>query len=261
MCKFRLPLTSAAITLRRQPDTPGHLQMNIVTPLKAVDAVSTVPLDTFLAGTVVNLRHPDLQRDVMEGAWHSWFNDPDITAFLTHGVRPITREQERDIIASDLTNPRTLMLSVVEKATGQHLGVVCLNNIDHLNRMAEIRIVLGGYRPKGAALEAMALITKHAFDRLNLQMLYAGQHEGLWRWVNTIGLIGYRIDGFREFAGWRNGKPYSIILTSVTSERFYALQEQRGGAIMTNDIPALLATRHDRDMVQEFRDATAHCRI
>lgn len=197
----------------------------------------------FIEGSIVYLRRPDIEQDVMQGHWHDWFNDYEITKYLVHGTRPISREEEREIVEAELSNPRSLLFAVCRRDTEEHIGICGLKGIDHANRTAEINIVMGPRPPVGSALEAMALVTKHAFDRLNLHHLYAGQHEGLWKWVNTLTLIGYELEGYRPAMGWRDGKPYGTMLTGVLAPTFYALQEARGGSIMTDDIPALLQTR------------------
>ena len=79
----------------------------------------------------------------------------------------------------------------------------------------------------GAALEAMALMTEHAFERLNLNRLYAGQHEGLWKWVNSLELIGYKIEGYRRQGGIR-GKAYDIVFTGIIAEDYFRIKKERG---------------------------------
>ncbi len=215
-------------------------------------------MEAFLSGSVVSLRQPDLQKDVLEGEWHSWFNDQEVTKFLSHGVWPVTREQERDIVAGDLKDPCTLLLSIEDNSTRKHIGVIALKHIDHVSRIAEIRIVMGHERPRGGALEAMALMTKHAFDRLNLYTLFAGQHEGLWKWVNSLSLIGYRVNGFMPNMGWRDGAPYSIFQVSVSAPDFYALQTKRGGNILSENLNDLMKQRSSTNLASKLRPLLAN---
>ncbi|MEH1919325.1 GNAT family N-acetyltransferase [Nostoc sp.] len=183
--------------------------------------------DCFLEGEIVYLRLPDIQKDIYEGNWHQWFNDPDITRYLIHGVYPINREKEAHIIEQEIKKTNSIVLSIIYKENHQHIGVISLKNIDLINRNAEIGIVMGVQTIMGSALEAMALLTKHSFDKLNLIKIYAGQHEGLWKWINTLELIGYRIEGYRHNSGIRFGQSYGVVLTSVDGEDFYELKKKR----------------------------------
>ena len=208
----------------------------------------------FLQGKTVFLRAPDLQSDVVEGNWHEWFNDYETTRFLVHGIYPVSPERELEIVKGDLDRSDHLVL-VIADAEDQHpLGIVSLTEIDHINRRAEIAIVMGERRKLGAALEAMALMTGHAFDRLNLEKLYAGQHEGLWKWINTLELIGYRLEGYRRDFGRRDDKAYGVALTGVTADVFNALRRERNGDILGSDLLALLRQRSPENKIRLIID-------
>ena len=199
---------------------------------------------TFLSGKIVGLRKPDLDLDIMQGEWHEWFNDYDTTQYLVHGLFPVSREEEYEIVKKNLNCSDSLILTITDIQSEDILGVISLMSIDHINRRAEIAIVMGKRSTKiGAAVEAMALLTHHAFDRLNLEKIYAGQHESLWKWVNTLELIGYQIEGYRKKYGRRNCNSYGIVLTGVTVEKFNDLREQRNGDILNNDVADLLRKR------------------
>jgi len=191
----------------------------------------------FIKGMLIYLRKPDIQADVYEGDWHEWFNDREITKYLVHGILPVSKEDQAKIVQEGIDNPNTLLLSIVDCNSDKHIGVISLKSIDLINRTAEIAIVIGFEKIPGAALEAMALMTEHAFERLNLNRLYAGQHEGLWKWVNALELIGYRIEGYRRQGGIR-GMAYDIVLTGITAEDYFRIKKERG-FLMTEDLSKL----------------------
>ena len=209
--------------------------------------------DHFLRGKLVNLRTPDLPDDVTTGGWYRWFNDPRITEYLEHGVRPVSAGEEIRILEEAMKSASNLILAVVCASTDRLLGTISLKGINYVQRRAEIAIVMSGERAPGAALEAMALLTRHAFDRMNLQKLIAGQHEALWKWVNTLAMIGYRVEGYRSDYGYRNGRPYGVLLTGITAPEFHALQAARGGDILLGDAAALGRSRSPVNPVPEIR--------
>jgi len=209
--------------------------------------------DIFLEGEIVALRQPDIEKDVMAGHWHSWFNDPVTTQYLVHGVFPVNREQQAEIVAREMADPTSLLLAVIDKKTSRHIGVVCLKSINHILRSAELSIVFGDRSIKGAALESVALLTKHAFDRLNLHRVSGGQHAALWKWMNSLELIGYQLDGYRQNYSIRNGEKYDTASYSITSERFYDLQKHRCGNICTASLPDLLKEKGSKNKTEVIR--------
>ena len=213
------------------------------------------PTEVFLSGGSVFLRMPNIESDIIHGRWHEWFNDSEITKYLVHGVYPIDKSGEAELIKEEMKRASSLILCVIEKEKNKHIGVISLKNIDLINRTAEISIVMGPNQNSIAAIEAMSLLMRHAFDRLNLSLLYSGQHEALWKWVNTLSLIGFGIDGFRKQAGFRKGKSYGILHTSVSSEDFYELQRLRNGNILTDNPIQLLRSRKKTNPLVELEAA------
>ncbi len=216
--------------------------------------IKSVKRDIFLAGKIVSLCRPDIELDILDGSWHVWFNRQGLTEFLEHGNYPVSATEEAEIVRAEMSKSSSLILSIVSNTDNKLLGVISIKDINHLRRRGEIAIVTNGSRSPGAALEAMALMTAHAFDRLNLQKLYAGQHEGLWKWVNTLTLIGYKTEGLRRHHGFRNGMPYDVILTGVIAEDFFKLRMERGGDILCGDAVALAMKREKSNLVTEIRE-------
>jgi RimJ/RimL family protein N-acetyltransferase len=211
----------------------------------------------FLSGKIICLRPPVLPEDVYTGGWHTWFNDPRITEHLEHGVRPISAAEEIEIIDSGSKKSSNLIFAITRTSDQKLIGTISLREINHIQRRAEIGLVLGHDNCPGAAIEAMALLTQHAFDRLNLEKLYAGQHEDLWKWVNTLATIGYSIEGFRDSYGYRNGKPYGVILTGVTASHFFALRDRRCGDILMGDAVKTAMNRSKTNPIPALKAALA----
>ncbi|WP_321391714.1 GNAT family protein [Emcibacter sp.] len=209
--------------------------------------------DIFLQGEIVCLRQPDIQKDVLDGHWHNWFNDQEITRHLIHGVFPVNKNQQAKYVQTEIDNPSSLLLVAIEKKSGRHIGIVCLKDINQILRSASLSIVFGERDVRGAALEAVALMSKHGFDRLNLQRIQAGQNTSLWRWMNSLELIGYQIEGYHQHYGVRDGKPYDTVTYAITSERFYALQKKRGGNICMGSIDKLYAMKSTENRTEVVR--------
>jgi RimJ/RimL family protein N-acetyltransferase len=208
--------------------------------------------NVFIQGELVYLRKPIIEKDVINGDWHQWFNDYEITKYLVHGVYPNDKETQVKIVEDQLKNKSSLILSIVDNKSDEMVGVISLKSIDLINRNAEIGIVMGFQKIPGGAVEAMALLTQHAFDRLNLIKLYAGQHEDLWKWVNTLECIGYKIEGVRRNAGIRNGKIYDVVLTGITKEDYYDLKTKYGGKLF-DSIESIFPRKRRENLIPDLK--------
>lgn len=197
--------------------------------------------EPFLEGYTVYLRVPAAE-DVSAGSWHTWYNDYKNTIFNSHGVFPITREQELEYLKNAQNSPSTLILAVVSKKEDALIGNISLQNIDLLNRKADISLTIGEpkYRTRTTGLEAMALMTTHAFSRLNLNRIQAQAHEGLARWVNMLKILGYQLEGTLRQDFLRDGKYANSLLFAVLADDYMALKKARNGNILFDDLHQLL---------------------
>lgn len=211
-------------------------------------------INVFLAGEYVYLRPPDIEKDVKNGKWFSWFNDKKTTRFLAQGVFPNTIDKQINFVESLKTDSNRVLLCIISKENQKHVGVISLYNIDLINRKADISIVMGERKyPPAASLEAMALMTEYGFDRLNLNKIDSGQCEDLWLWVNALELIGYKIEGYLDSVMIRDGRIYNGVHTGITAERFYKIRKARKGNICGNDIAELLRERNKGNKVDKIR--------
>lgn len=216
---------------------------------KGVDEVTA-----FLVGKYVYLRPPDVEKDVIKGRWAGWFNDKKTTRYLGQGVYPNTVQKQIEFVEGLKNDSSRVVLCIVDIANDKHIGVVSLSGIDMLNRKASISIVIGERTyPPAAPLEAMALMTEYGFDRLNLNKINAGQCTSLWIWVNTLELIGYRMEGYNEAVMVRDGKVHDGVYTGMSAERFYELKNRRNGKICTDNILELLRKRRKEDLTERIR--------
>ncbi|MGB7403211.1 MAG: GNAT family protein [Arcobacter sp.] len=210
--------------------------------------------NVFITGDLVYLRYPDIHKDVIDGRWAEWFNDDSITKYLYHGVFPNTKDKQVEIVKSNLDKSDMVLLSIVEKQSDKLIGIVSLKDIDLLNRVAEITIVMGNEKYiAGAPFEAMALMTKHGFEKLNLNKIQAGQHVGLWKWINTLELIGYRLEGFIKSTHIRFGQISDSVRVGIDSKTYFDLLQQRDGNYLTDDINSLLKTRRKDNMCEKLK--------
>ena len=122
----------------------------------------------YMVGKQIYLRHP-MEEDV-QGKWHEWFSDEEITKFMSDRFWPNSKEAQLEFYKSLINNKDRLVLVIVNKSNEENVGVVGLSGINWVHRYADIALVIGEkeYRKGPVAAEAFALMLKVAFVRLNL---------------------------------------------------------------------------------------------
>lgn len=124
-----------------------------------------------LTGEKVRLRPPMLE-DVER--WMLWMNDPDVGATLcSRTIYGYTREAEVEFY-NHLKDSRNAVFFSVDTLEGRHVGSVGLHRINWEWRNAEMGILIGAKDAwgKGYCTDAVRLITRFAFERMNLHRVY-----------------------------------------------------------------------------------------
>jgi len=103
----------------------------------------------------------------------AWANDPEIARLMNRG-RPVS-EAEHEVFFEEIARRNDCAFCAVELANGTHVGNVWLWNIDTRHQKAEMRVLIGdpAARGKGAGSEAIDLLCRYGFDRVNLHRIYA----------------------------------------------------------------------------------------
>tara|TARA_A100001388_G_C28763652_1_gene499329 strand:- start:1747 stop:2439 length:693 start_codon:yes stop_codon:yes gene_type:complete len=187
----------------------------------------------FLNGSTIDLTIPE-ESDL--DIWHSWFNDHNITEFLYQGRFPNTKEKQINFWESSESKGKLLLM--IKTKDHELLGVINLSFINQIRRSCDIAYVCPVKNKKSpfAIIEAIALMSEHAFERMGLEKIYATHAwPGLDNWFLKTEVLGFRLEGF-HFNGFRNGQVYShSIRTSLTFTRFIKLKKLRSGNFYPGD--------------------------
>lgn len=183
----------------------------------------------FISGETIDLCAP---LDTDFETWASWFNDRSVTRFLDQGRFPNTTDEQKSFYASAKASGRLVLL--VKSKEHELLGVVNLSNINYARLTCEVAYVcpVKSKSARYAALEALAFITQHAFDNLNMCVVSAGHaYPGLISWIRKTETLGYKTNGFFPQNGFNGSSIYDAVWTSVTRERYQSLIRRRGGVL------------------------------
>src|SRR5438552_18222176 len=111
-------------------------------------------------GSVVLLRpleHADLNE-----RYRNWLNDPEVTRYTETGTFPSTAEDLENYYRGVTGSKNDVMLAVVDKKSGRHVGNVKLGPIHWVHRCATFGILIGEreFWGKGVGLEATRLMVE-----------------------------------------------------------------------------------------------------
>lgn len=177
-----------------------------------MNSVTKIP---FLEGEKIVLR--GLERKDVEGKWFNWFNDSRVTQFTERGVYPNTREGLLEFYRKSVKGGNDLVLAIIWKQNGQHIGNVGLHRIDWVHRRSEFAIVIGekGYWGRGVGSEAAKLIKEHGFRKLNLHKIFLGVRVDHKAAVKVYKKAGFKIEGRLREEVYRNHKYWDIYIMSA----------------------------------------------
>ncbi len=174
----------------------------------------------FLSGNAIDLR-AILEEDLTE-RYRDWFNDEEVCAGNSHHRFPYYGESMREYYERVIRSSAHLVLAIVDKATGAHIGNVSLQDIDPINRSAEFAIVIGEkeHRGKGVGKEAMRLIVTHGFRELNLHRIRLGTYDNNASMRRVAEALGFIEEGRERSAIWKGGAWRDVILYGLLAEEW-----------------------------------------
>ena len=154
--------------------------------------------DVFIEGETIDLCAASDDEKILD-QWYKWFNQKDITKYLTQGVYPSTKETQFSYFKSIKDDPSRLVVLIKPKNKNKVIGVASLSHIDHQQRQCDFAMVIGE-RSSGEGslfygMEAKARLTEHAFDKVGVERVNSTQVKELVRWQRWQILFGYQIEG------------------------------------------------------------------
>lgn len=167
--------------------------------------------DVFLEGSILNLRMLTLED--INGNYRFWLNDQEIVSHNSHGRFPMSPEQLADYVKSAHQSKTSLVMAVVDRETDRHIGNISLQNINWIDRNAEIAFLLGEkeFNGKGYMFEAGKILILHGFSQLNLHRIYCGTSSANIGMQRLAEKLGMKNEGIRKEAIYTNGSYHDII--------------------------------------------------
>lgn len=150
---------------------------------------------------------------------NKWRNDKEIIDNLGAPFRFINQEVDTEWFNAYMKNrSNTVRCAIVSE--GIIIGMITLANIDYVNRACALHIMVGekSAQGKGAGTYAVNQMIKHAFNNLNMNRIELGVLECNERAIGLYEKCGFRREGIKRQAIYKNGKYINMIIMSVLKD-------------------------------------------
>lgn len=152
-----------------------------------------------------------------------WFNDPDVRQFLLMS-EPMSMAMEERWFENRLSRTDDYLFGI-EAHVGDawvHIGNNGLHRVEWKNRLATFGIALGekAYWGQGYGTDATRTILRYAFGELNLHRVELDVYDFNPRGIRCYEKAGFRHEGVRREAIFRNGQYHDVLTMSVLQHEF-----------------------------------------
>lgn len=156
----------------------------------------------------------------------AWFNDPEVTEYLSHRY-PMSRESEEGWLRARTSTPLSYDNPnfAIETADGLHIGSVGFHVTRPEDRNARLGIVIGDkrYWSRGYGTDAIVTLLRFAFDEMNLHRVDLTVDGDNARAIACYGKCGFRDEVRMRRERYRHGEYVDQLVMGILRDEFYAL--------------------------------------
>ena len=143
----------------------------------------------------------------------AWLADPEVNRFLETRHR---KQDEASIVAFiDTVRSRDdeFLFGIFVRDGDRHIGNIKVGPIHPIHRRADVSLFIGdrGSWGRGYASEAIAALSRHAFEALGVEKLNAGMHAANAGSFRAFLKAGYREEGRRRSQALLDGVRCDVI--------------------------------------------------
>jgi RimJ/RimL family protein N-acetyltransferase len=128
-------------------------------------------------------------------AYVEWLNDPEVNRFLETRYVVQTPSSVRDFVRSVNAHDREHLFGIFLRAGDRHIGNIKVGPIGIHHPLADVSLFIGDRQSWGLgyASEAIAALSRYAFNELGVKKLSAGMYA-----LNAGSYHAFRKAGFQE---------------------------------------------------------------
>ena len=174
----------------------------------------------FLSGTTIYLRAIEVS-DLNEN-YRGWFNDEQVCQFNSHHRFPYYKQNLEDYFQNVIKGKNNLVLAIIDKTSDKHIGNIALQNINLIDRSAELAVIIGDkdYWKRGIGKEACRLLLNHGFKSLNLGRIYCGTSKENVGMQELAKKLGFKKEGVARAAIFKNGKYFDVFNYGLLKDEY-----------------------------------------
>lgn len=174
----------------------------------------------FLEGHLTKLR--GLGESDLDGPMVGWSNDREVTRMLYRGAFPATRQTTEEAMKACADNPNEVELAIIDKASGEHIGIAGLHSLNWVARSAEFRILIGNktFWNGGYGTEVTQLLVAYGFEVLNAHKVWLGVTADNKGAVRCYEKVGFVTEGVLRAETYRNRRYYDAIRMSILRDEY-----------------------------------------
>ena len=154
---------------------------------------------------------------------NGWRNDPELIASLGAPFRFINLDVDQKWFDSYMQNRNSnVRCAIVEDGNDEILGLVSLTGIDYINQSAHFHIMIGENNNQGKGIGTFAVnaMLRHAFYNMNLNRIELGVLAENVRAKHVYEKTGFKQEGVKRSAIYKNGKFVDILMYSIMKSEF-----------------------------------------
>ena len=176
----------------------------------------------FLEGEKTRLRA--LTKADISEHYLAWLNDPDVLRHRGPKAYPSTLAELKCYVES-IPRRGDLVLAICERDSGRHIGNIALNTVLWIHRSAELSIMIGAKDVWGQGLgkEAIDLVTRHAFESMGLNRLWAESPNPAFN--AAVKSLGWTHEGTKRQAFLIEGRFVDMNCWSMLADEYFAARK------------------------------------
>jgi RimJ/RimL family protein N-acetyltransferase len=172
----------------------------------------------FISGERIYLREVRIS-DVNEN-YYKWLNDKEVNQYLETRYIPQSLDNIKKYVENMDGKSDEIFLAICLNQNNKHIGNIKLGPINWIHRFATISFLIGEkkYWGNGFATEAITLVTKFAFNTLNLHKIEAGCYENNIGSRRSLEKVGFKVEGILKKHRVADGKFQNDIILGLCAE-------------------------------------------
>lgn len=183
--------------------------------------VQTKDRNYFLQGEIIYLR--EVRATDVNHQYYKWLNDPAINGYLETRFVPRSMDNIAQFVNKMDGNVDEPFFAICLLEEKTHIGNIKIGPINWHHRNADISLFIGEKKlwGNGYGTEAIRLVTKFAFETLNLNKLKASCYAHNIGSAKAFENCGYKQEGLLEGQIIARGQEIDVILMGLRSKEYW----------------------------------------